>query len=153
MGASLARALGMKFIDGDDLHPRANKEKMAAGCALTDDDRIPWLEIIADRIGAEFSDGHPIIVACSSLKRSYRTLLTAKAPSTVFVHLRGARDVIAERQSLRNHEFMPDSLLGSQLDTLEPLQSDERGVLVDLTHAPDDIVRSVTRELTKNFVD
>lgn len=152
VGAALGEALGMQFIDGDDLHPTANKEKMAAGHALNDEDRAPWLEIIADRIGAELADGNPIIVACSSLKRSYRTILVAHAPSTVFVHLNGSREVIAERQSHRNHEYMPNSLLSSQFDTLEPLQADERGVLVDLTQTPDDIVRSITKDLTDNYV-
>ncbi|MGV8859273.1 gluconokinase [Rhodoglobus sp.] len=152
VGAALGQALGMQFIDGDDLHPRANKEKMAAGHALNDEDRAPWLEIIADRIGAELAEGNPIIVACSSLKRSYRTLLTAYAPSTVFVHLSGDREVIAERQSHRNHEYMPNSLLDSQFSTLEPLQDDERGVLVDLTKTPDEIVRSIKKDLTDRYV-
>jgi len=152
VGAGLGQALGMQFIDGDDLHPRANKEKMAAGHALNDEDRAPWLEIIADRIGAELAEGNSIIVACSSLKRSYRTLLTAYAPSTVFVHLSGDREVIAERQSRRNHEYMPNSLLDSQFDTLEPLQADERGVLADLTQSPDEIVRSIKKDLTDRYL-
>ncbi|WP_341952666.1 gluconokinase [Salinibacterium sp. TMP30] len=153
VGAALGKTLGMKFIDGDDLHPSANKAKMAAGHALTDEDRAPWLEIIADRIGAELAEGNPIIVACSSLKRSYRQLLTSHAPSTVFVHLQGDQEVIAERQSHRNHEYMPNSLLDSQFSTLEPLSSDERGIRVDLTQTPDDIIRSINKDLTDNFVD
>jgi len=70
VGAALGRELSMQFIDGDDLHPSANKDKMAAGHALNDDDRAPWLEIIADRIGSELAAGNPIIVACSALKLS-----------------------------------------------------------------------------------
>lgn len=147
IGTALATALGIEFIDGDDLHPRANKAKMAAGHPLNDEDRAPWLEIIAERIGAELSDGHPIVVACSSLKRKYREQLTAYAPSTVFVHLDGERGIISERQSHRVHEYMPNTLLDSQFSTLEPLQEDERKVIVDLTMQPADIVAFVIAQL------
>ena len=147
IGRALGDELGMPFIDGDDLHPRANKEKMAAGHPLNDEDRAPWLEIIADRIGAELAEGVPIIVACSALKHSYRALLIAHAPSTVFVHLAGSREVIAERQAHRHHEYMPNSLLDSQFATLEPLADDERGIVVDLAQTPDEMVRFVKDKL------
>ncbi|MDH6180287.1 gluconokinase [Microbacteriaceae bacterium SG_E_30_P1] len=153
IGEALGQKLGMPFIDGDDLHPRANKEKMAAGHPLNDEDRAPWLEIIADRIGAELAEGTSIIVACSALKRSYRELLIAHAPSVVFVHLVGTQKVIAERQSHRHHEYMPNSLLDSQFATLEDLASDERGILVDLTQTPDQMVSYIITTLDENFVD
>ncbi|MFK0573299.1 shikimate kinase [Endozoicomonas sp.] len=41
VGESISRAISAKFIDGDDLHPRANIEKMAGGHPLNDDDRQP----------------------------------------------------------------------------------------------------------------
>jgi gluconokinase len=153
IGQALATALGLDFIDGDDLHPRANKEKMAAGHPLNDEDRAPWLEIIAERIGSELADGNPIVVACSALKRRYRTQLTSHAPGTVFVHLSGQRGIVAERQSHRNHEYMPNSLLDSQYATLEPLESDERAIVVDLAQTPDEMVRFITTKLTDLTVD
>lgn len=148
IGTALAQTFGLEFIDGDDLHPRANKEKMATGHPLNDEDRAPWLEIIADRIGAELAEGKPIVVACSSLKRSYRDTLTAYAPSTVFVHLLGRRELISERQSHRQHEYMPNSLLDSQFATLEPLQHDERHIIVDLDQTPEQMVAFVAGRLT-----
>ena len=147
IGQALATELGMDFIDGDDLHPRANKEKMAAGHPLDDEDRAPWLEIIAERIGAEFAEGRSIVVACSALKRRYRDQLISYAPSVVFVHLTGQRDIVAERQAHRNHEYMPTSLLDSQYATLEPLESDERSISVDLAQTPAEMVRFVEGKL------
>ena len=147
IGRALADALDLEFVDGDDLHPRANKEKMAAGHPLDDQDRAPWLEIIAERIGAELADGKPIVVACSALKRRYRDQLISHAPSVVFVHLEGRRDIVAERQSHRDHEYMPNSLLDSQYATLEPLEPDERAIVVDLAQTPDDMVRFVKKRL------
>ena len=147
IGRALADALDLEFVDGDDLHPRANKEKMAAGHPLDDQDRAPWLEIIAERIGAELADGKPIVVACSALKRRYRDQLISHAPSAVFVHLEGRRDIVAERQSHRDHEYMPNSLLDSQYATLEPLEPDEHAIVVDLAQTPDDMVRFVKKRL------
>ncbi|MGL5311017.1 MAG: shikimate kinase, partial [Plesiomonas shigelloides] len=50
VGAALANALNAKFIDGDDLHPKANILKMSGGNPLNDDDRAPWLERIRDAV-------------------------------------------------------------------------------------------------------
>lgn len=147
VGQALADYFGIEFIDGDDLHPRANKEKMAAGHALNDEDRAPWLEIIADRIGAELADGKPIVVACSALKSKYRAVLASHAPSTVFVHLVGTRELIAQRQSHRNHEYMPNSLLDSQFATLEDLSDAERGIEVSIDQKPEEIVRDAAARL------
>ncbi len=149
IGAALAEAFGVEFIDGDDLHPSANKAKMAAGQPLDDEDRAPWLEIIALRIGAEFATGASIVVACSALKRRYRDQLIAHAPETVFVHLAGSRELIAERQRGRRHEYMPNSLLASQFGTLEPLGPDERGIVVDVSRDPAAIVDDVRRGLAE----
>lgn len=147
VGQALATTLGLQFIDGDDLHPTANKEKMAAGHPLNDEDRAPWLEIIALRIGAELAEGKPIVVACSALKRKYREQLSAYAPSLLFVHLKGERSLIAERQSHRNHEYMPNSLLDSQFSTFEPLEDDENALIVSLDQTPDDMVADVVSYL------
>ncbi|GEM06433.1 DNA polymerase delta subunit 1 [Rhodotorula toruloides] len=48
VGLGIATALGVPFVDGDDLHPAANVAKMSAGTPLTDEDRIPWLHKIRE---------------------------------------------------------------------------------------------------------
>lgn len=49
MGTQLAQALNIPFIDGDDLHPKANIEKMSKGIPLNDEDRLPWLLLIREK--------------------------------------------------------------------------------------------------------
>jgi gluconokinase len=147
IGFDLGEALGIPFVDGDDLHPAANKEKMRAGIPLDDDDRWPWLHLIGEYIAANEEKGHPTIVACSALKRVYRDLLRGHCPELLFIHLTGTPEVILERMAARTHEFMPTALLTSQLATLEPIQADERAILADITATPDEIVRSVLEEL------
>ncbi len=145
-GSRLAAALGRPFVDADDLHPAANKDKMARGIPLTDDDRWGWLDTVGERLGA----GVPIVVACSALKRAYRDRLRAAAPDALFVHLHGSRELLAERMGHRVHEFMPVTLLDSQLATLEPLQPDERGVVVDVTPPLAEVVENALTALQKD---
>lgn len=129
VGEEIARLTAAQFVDGDDLHPAANKAKMGAGIPLDDDDRWPWL----DQVGATLSAPEGAIVACSALKRVYRDRIRAVAPDTIFVHLAGSRDLLWERMTARKDHFMPASLLDSQLAILEPLGADENGVTLDIT--------------------
>jgi len=87
------------------------------------------------------------VVACSALRRAYRDRLRSAAPDTVFVHLAGPTAVVAGRIAGRRHEYMPASLLDSQYATLEPLQADERGVVVDIGPSPDVLVDEIVRRL------
>lgn len=144
VGRRIASVLGAEFIDADDLHPRANKERMRAGLPLRDHDRWPWLRAVGARL-ASAPDG--IVVACSALRRSYRDALRAKDPSLVFVHLAGPQEFVAQRMAGRGHEFMPDSLLSSQYEDLEALESDEPHIEVDLRLSPERIARVVGTRL------
>ena len=136
VGELLGHRLGVPFIDGDDLHPTANKEKMRTGTPLNDDDRRPWLQDIGRTLAAYQKEGSGAIVACSALKRRYRDLLREHAPDLLFLHLEGSADTLAARMAARNHEFMPATLLASQLEALEPLDADERHVLLDVRQSP-----------------
>ena len=138
VGAALAQRLRVPFADADDFHPPENIAKMSAGVPLTDDDREPWLRTIAAWLHEHRAVGG--VVSCSALKRSYRDLLRGRATRTVFVHLHGDRDVLAERVAGRPGHFMPAALIDSQFATLEPLESDERGQALDVASPVDDLV-------------
>ncbi|OHV21339.1 gluconate kinase [Parafrankia soli] len=141
----LAQQLDVPFRDADDLHPAANIRKMSAGIALTDEDRSPWLEAVGRVLAAEPSG---IVVACSALRRAYRDQLRRHAPDVCFVHLTGSRELLTARASARGGHFMPASLLDSQLSILEPLADDEPGVTIDVTPAPDAVIRAAVAALS-----
>lgn len=143
VGAALADALGLPFVDGDELHPAANVAKMAAGIPLDDADRAPWL----DAVGAVLAAG-PVVAACSALKRAYRDRLRAAAPALELVFLDGSRELLASRLVARPGHFMPASLLDSQLATLERPSPDERPVTVDIAAPVAEIVASLAERLT-----
>lgn len=142
IGNLLSKRLDMEFADGDDLHPESNVAKMAAGTPLTDEDRWPWLERVGNWLAS-----HNGIMACSALKRSYRDYIRQYAPTAVFVHAHGSRELLAERMAGRKGHFMPVSLLDSQLATLEPLDADEPGAVFDITPAPEEIVDNIVQWL------
>ena len=146
VGALLAERLGVPFVDGDDLHPAANKEKMRSGQSLDDDDRRPWLLAIGRAMRDSLEAGTPSIVACSALKRAYRDLLRDAVPGLVVVHLAGDPTTIASRLAARSHEYMPAGLLASQLAALEPVQDDERHVVVDLRQTPEEMVERIAAD-------
>ncbi|MFF2028719.1 gluconokinase [Arthrobacter sp. NPDC058192] len=149
VGALLGQRLGMPFFDGDDFHPAANKQKMAAGVPLTDRDREPWLARLGELLAAKADGGAgvPPIVACSALKRRYRDLLRSHAPDIVFVHLAGTEATIGARMDARSHEFMPRALLESQFAALEDLAADEAHVLGDITQPLDILAETLELKL------
>jgi gluconokinase len=144
VGAALAAELRVPFVEGDDLHPEANRAKMASGIPLTDDDRAPWLDAVAASLS-----GEPVVVACSALKRRYRDRLRVAAPDLVVVFLHGTPELLAARMEGREGHFMPTSLLRSQLDTLEEPAADEGVIPVDVALRPDEIVELVVHRLQK----
>jgi gluconokinase len=127
IGEVLAAQLGMPLLEGDQFHPKANIEKMSSGTPLTDDDRWPWLDAIAEAM-RDARDG--VIVTCSALRRIYRDRLRERAGRPVlFVFLDGSKETIAARLAGRKDHFMPPSLLASQFATLEPPSTDEPGIV------------------------
>ena len=143
---ALQERLGWDFAEGDDFHPQANVDKMAAGHPLSDEDRLPWLESLAAWTREQEEAGRSTLLSCSALRRNYRDILRRTGGRTVFVHLHGDKGVLLERMGEREH-FMPPSLLESQLDTLEPLGDDEDGMVVDVEETPEEIAERVVTAL------
>jgi len=141
VGQAIAQRTGWTFIEGDDLHPAANQEKMASGVPLDDDDRWPWLDIIADAARAIEAQGNSAVIACSALKRIYRDRLSQAGDTVKFIHLTGDRDTIRARMQARPDHFMPPALLESQLATLEPPTGDENAVRIDISSSVDQIAQ------------
>ncbi len=146
VGRLLADKLGGLFVDGDDLHPQANVDKMKHGIPLTDDDRRPWLDRVA-QVMSEHDGARPLIVACSALKRSYRRRL---GEDFHLVYLKGTSSEIARRvQARQMHDgddhFMPVSLLESQFEALE---EPDNALVLDLDQPPHEIAEKIILALS-----
>ncbi|KAG6737611.1 hypothetical protein POTOM_059139 [Populus tomentosa] len=127
IGELLAKALDCSFLDADDFHPQSNKDKMHQGIPLTEEDRIPWLEILQDALRESLISGKTVGLSFKFV------LLDAKA------------EVLAERLDKRAAEgkpFMPAKLLQSQLELLQ-IDDSEAICKVDVTLNPQALVNAI----------
>jgi gluconokinase len=145
VGRALASALGVPFIEGDELHPPRNVALMASGTPLADEDRLDWLQAVAAALAAAAGSG--AVAACSALKRSYRDILRSGAPGLRFVHLTGEPELLEARLRRRSGHYMPASLLQSQLDILESPGPDENAVTLDVAASPAEVLAAVRQQL------
>ena len=145
----ISAAMGLPFAEADRFHPAGNVEKMRAGIPLTDEDRWPWLSELAAWMADRAAEGRSTVMACSALRRAHRDVLRSGPPQVHFVHLDGPAEVVVARMSTRAGHFMPASLLTSQVATLEPLEADEEGVVLDLRHDPDTLVAQAVAWLSR----
>ena len=142
VGSALAKALGWRFIDADDLHPDTNVAKMSGGTPLSDADREPWVRELEDRFASLSASGTDAVVACSALRAELRTRLEAAAADVTFVYLRVSPEVAQRRVEGREGHFMPASLVTSQFETLE---APEGALEVDAEEPIDAIVAEILR--------
>jgi gluconokinase len=147
IAARLAERLGWTFEDADRFHPASNVAKMSAGQPLTDEDRWPWLQAIADEIDRVSRDGGHVVIACSALKRAYRDLLVHGRDDVRIVFLSGSRPLIADRLAQRKGHFMPPGLLDSQFKTLEPPQTNEHPIIVSIDAPVETIIQNIVAQL------
>jgi gluconokinase len=144
VGRLLASALGWRFYEGDDFHPRANIDKMQRGIPLTDDDRWPWLQALKKAIDACLMQGTDAVLACSALKQTYRDYLIHSRDEVKLVYLKGSYALLSQRLAQRQGHFMPKALLASQFDTLEEPQ---QGLIVDVASTPETLVAVIRQAL------
>ncbi len=144
VGEKLAESLGYKFADADDFHPQENIDKMQNGIALSDTDRVPWLQKIQDVIKQRLSENTNIVITCSALKESYRQMLLIDSESVKLVYLKGSFELIHKRLKERLNHFMSEKLLKSQFDILEE-PSD--AITVEISESLEDIVRNIVEKL------
>ncbi len=148
IGLALAQQLGAKFIDGDDLHPKANILKMANGQPLNDEDRAPWLERIRDAVFSLEKKGEWGIIACSALKKKYRDMIREGNEHPTFLFLQGEFELVLARMRSRKGHFMPIELLQSQFDTLEVPKMDEKDIqCINIDAAFEEVVLSCVQAL------
>jgi gluconokinase len=150
IAAKLAERLGWTFEDGDRFHPASNVAKMRAGQPLTDEDRWPWLQAIADEIDRVARNSGRVVIACSALKRAYRDLLVHGRDDVRIVFLDGTKALIADRLARRKGHFMPPGLLDSQFTALERPVENEHPITVSIDAPVEVIVQNIVAQLQRH---
>ncbi len=144
IGLELNKALGWRFYDGDDFHNPENVKKMKNGIALTDEDRMPWLNRLTGEIKQWNQNGQNVILACSALKAGYRKSLGVDQKMVKTVFLKGSFPLLKKRLEDRENHFMNPELLDSQLKTLEEPAG---GVEVSIDQTPGQIAETIIKKL------
>jgi gluconokinase len=143
VGKLLASQLGWEFADGDDYHSAANVEKMRSGIPLTDEDRAPWLRSLRELIGGWVDSKTNGVLACSALKSAYREELVT-GTEVLVVYLKADRARLWERLHLRQGHYMRESMLESQIATLEEPQD---ALVVDANGSIEEVVAQTRKSL------
>ncbi|KAL3083090.1 hypothetical protein niasHS_010892 [Heterodera schachtii] len=156
IGKELAEKIGYTFVDADDFHTEESKAKMGRGEALSDVDRMPWLEKVSE-IWANGEKAERFVIACSALKRKYRSFLLDRKQSNdknkVIIMLLVPEEILRKRTAERSDHFAKSNLIPSQLDDLElaPENGEEFDVLtIDGTRKKDEIVAEIINK-TENY--
>jgi len=140
VGKELAKTMKCDFFDADDYHTNEAVSKMSDGIPLTDEDRHGWLNKLRDVIRKRTSENQSLVLSCSALKQCYREQL--KTSLTLFIYLKGDKEIINERLSQRQNHYMPTTLLDSQLATLEePNEQNENVITIDIQKSVDEIIK------------
>ncbi|MBC2604894.1 gluconokinase [Pelagicoccus albus] len=141
---ALADALRIEMLDADDFHPPENVAKMAAGRALNDEDRAGWLRRLNEELEIRLNRQQSVVLACSALKEAYRVVLQDGLEHYRWIYLKGDRSILAKRIGNREDHFMPESLLDSQLETLE---EPTNALILDIRKSKEEILQSILESL------
>ena len=58
------------YIEADEFHSAENIRKMHAGIALTDEDRLPWLLRLHEKLKEYSALNQSCVITCSALKKN-----------------------------------------------------------------------------------
>jgi gluconokinase len=143
VGRMLADRLEWVYLEADDFHSAANKERMHRGVPLTEADRLPWLDAIHTELVMQNAQGKNVVLACSALREEYRVILTAGL-QVKLIYLRGSRELIGGRLRLRKHHFAGESILDDQFAVLEEPHD---AILEDIAEDPETIVEEILHKI------
>ena len=147
VGREVAKRLEIPFLDADDVHPPANRQKMAAGLPLSDEDRGEWLLALNRELTNAHRHKQPLVLACSALKESHRVTLSQKLiPPPLWVVLHGSPEVVRRRMRQRRGHFFPPQLIESQFAAL---QLPRYGLRLDLRKSVEELVEHILRWLAE----
>jgi gluconokinase len=139
----LADRLGWLFLEADDFHSPANKQRMHNGIPLTDADRIPWLKSIHEELLRQHKQSKNAVLACSALKENYRQMLAADLPLKV-IYLKGSYELIRARLHARHGHFAGETILADQFANLE---EPHVAITVSIEAPPEEIVSEIITAL------
>lgn len=152
VGKALGCHYNVEFVDADDFHPLENKQRMAAGLALSDAMHEPWIALLQAHLKQSAKAGRNCALSFSGLRRLQRSKIRDLPFDSVFLHLQGEKQLISDRLAARPEHSMLLALLDNQLQTLEQASKKETIISIDIEQNLDlviaDAIVAVERYLT-----
>lgn len=142
LASRLSSEWGFEYIEADDFHPDENKSRMASGQPLTDDMRDPWIRALMQHLQISHEQNRSCVMAFSGLRRAHRQKFRFLGFNTLFVHLKGPKELIRQRLTSRANHFMPPHLIDSQFAALECTMSEKDIVEVAITPDIEQVAQS-----------
>jgi gluconokinase len=150
----LAMELSLPYVEGDDWHPQANKDKMRDNIPLTDGDRWDWLGALREESLKQLQTSDNVVVTCSALKHKYRDVMRVASVESRdvdvhFIYLKVDEATLKERVAQRQGHYMKDSMVHSQMETLEEpdLRQEPDVILVESRKDAREVQRSALEQL------
>lgn len=158
VGQALRKNLGVVFLEGDDYHSKANKDKMGNGIPLTDADRWDWLislrkaaiDALSPSETNNFTPPAGVVVACSALKQKYRDVMRVAAygsPSVQihFIYLKLSEEVLMQRTKQRQGHYMKSDMVRSQLQALEEPKGEWDAITINVEGSQEQVEENVLK--------
>lgn len=120
LGNKIANTFDMTFLDADSLHSHAAIQQMSQGIALTDEQRLPWIQRICSQLVQFETQDKNCLLAYSGLKQQHRQLIFSTYQNTLGILLNADQAIIEQRLQARTNHFMSPQLLSSQIAAMEP---------------------------------
>ena len=151
VAAGLARAIGARFIPGQDLHPRANRARLDRGEGLTCAERDAWLDAIGFKIALR---GTGTVICCAALRRAHRDRIRTAAMGPVrFVHLHGPRAVVEARMIVAGTSPAAGrAQLDREFAALDRPGADEDAISVDISGQARNVIRDIARAMDRDRI-
>lgn len=130
VAANIAEHFNMHWLEADDFHSEAAKQKMATGNALTDNDRQPWISRLCHAVMASQNN---VVMSYSGLRYQHRQAFLKLGFKTLFILLQGDYQMIHNRLTQRQGHFMTADLLDSQMASLQPFKSGEPALTFNIS--------------------
>ncbi len=145
VGRAAADHLCLPYLEGDDFHSAHSVEKMRSGNALTNEDRMPWVDAMVAACLAQTSD--QTILACSALSEVVRDRLRDGLNGACeFIHLHGDQAILSQRLSDRKGHFFKPDLLASQFAALDMPRD---AIILDIVDPIEELVHQVVDLIRK----
>lgn len=143
LASEFARRNKFTFLDADSLHSAQAIKQMSQGIPLTDEQRLPWIKRIYNKLIESHGLKENCILAYSGLKKAHRKVVFSSYEYKIGVLLKANQELIIQRFASRSNHFMSSQLLDSQFAEMEPFDHKEPLLALNSADSVEDLLKQL----------